>query len=307
MRDIKIYRRVDVKGPVMLAGWPGMGNVALVAINYLRKKMQAIKFAEIDISQFYTPDSVVIEDGLAKLPQLPRNLFYYTKHPDLVIFESESQLTGKAGTILMNEILDLAREFKVRRIYTGAAFPLPMSYREAPRVFGVANQKSLRDFLAHYRVRMMEGGQISGLNGLLLGFAERRGIEAACLLATLPNYAINFPNPKASRAMVEVLGRILNVRVDMGELDLAIREMDEKMAMIEERIKEIFPLMEKEGEIVNLEKEKVPDYVMKKVEKLFQEAKVDRKKAYLLKEELDRWDLYKFYEDRFLDLFKEHQ
>ena len=307
MRNIKIYRRINVKDPVMLAGWPGMGNVALAALDYLRKKMEAINFAEIDISGFSTPDAVVIEGGLAKLPQLPRNLFYYTKHPDLVIFESEAQLAGKAGTILMDEILDLAREFKVRRIYTAAAFPAAMSYREAPRVYGVANQKSLRDLLAHYRVRIMEGGQISGLNGLLLGFAEKRGIEAACLLATLPSYAINFPNPKASRAIVEVLGRLLNVRVDMMELNLAIKEMDEKMAMIEERIKEIFPLMEKEGEIVNLEKEKVPDYVMKKIEKLFQQAKVDRKKAYLLKEELDRWDLYGWYEDRFLDLFKEHQ
>lgn len=307
MRNIKIDGKVDVKEPVMLAGWPGMGNVALMAIDYLRKKMRATKFSEIDITGFYTPDAVIVERGLAKLPQLPKNLFYYTKHPDLVLFESEAQLTGKAGTILMNEILDLAGEFKVGRIYTGAAFPVPMSYREPPRVYGVANQKSLRDFLAHYRVKIMEGGQISGLNGLLLGFAERRGIEAACLLATLPSYAINFPNPKASRAIVEVLGRILNVRVDMGELDLAIKEMDERMAMIEERIKEIFPMMEKEGEIVSLEKEKVPDYVMKKIEKLFQEAKLDRKKAYPLKEELDRWDLYKFYEDRFLDLFKEHQ
>ncbi|MCK4436621.1 PAC2 family protein [bacterium] len=307
MRDIKIYRRVNVKDPVMLAGWPGMGNVALMAIDYLRKKMGGVHFAEIDTGKFSTPDAVIIKDGLAKLPPLPRNLFYYTKHPDLVIFEGEAQLTGKASIILMNEILDLARELKVRRIYTAAAFPLPMSYQEAPRVYGVANQKSLRDLLSHYRVRIMEGGQISGLNGLLLGFAERRGIEAACLLATLPNYAINFPNPKASRAIAEVLGRISNVRVDMRELDLAVKEMDERMAMIEERIKEIFPLMEKEEEIVNLEKEKVPDYVMKKIDKLFQEAKVDRKKAYPLKEELDRWDLYKFYEDRFLDLFKEHQ
>ena len=34
---------------------------------------------------------------------------------------------------------------------------------------------------------------------------------------------------------------------------------------------------------------------------------LDKAKAIVLKRELDRWDLYKLYEDRFLDLFKESQ
>jgi hypothetical protein len=43
---------------------------------------------------------------------------------------------------------------------------------------------------------------------------------------------------------------------------------------------------------------------MERIEKLFLEARLDRSKAIVLKNELDRWDLYKNYEDRFLDLFK---
>jgi uncharacterized protein len=51
----------------------------------------------------------------------------------------------------------------------------------------------------------------------------------------------------------------------------------------------------------------IPGYIMDKIEKLFLEAKLDRAKAIALKEELDRWDLYKTYEDRFLDIFKDNQ
>ena len=291
----------------MLAAWPGMGNAAREAIDYLRRGMETAPFAEIDTSLFYTPEAVIIEEGLARLPRQTRNLFYFTRHPDLIIFESESQLRGKPARELMARILDLAQELKVRRIYTGAAFPSMMSYREPSQVFGVVNKKSLRDFLAKFQVKMMERGQISGLNGLLLGYAEERDVEAICLLATLPSYAINFPSPKASRAIVEVLGRILDVRIDMRELNLAVEEIDEKMALIEEKIKALFPTMVKEPRLVNLEREKVPDYVMERIGKLFREARVDRKKAHLLKEELDRWDLYKLYEDKFLDLFRENQ
>jgi hypothetical protein len=40
------------------------------------------------------------------------------------------------------------------------------------------------------------------------------------------------------------------------------------------------------------------------IERLFRQANQDRSQAYELKRELDRLNLYKDYEDRFLDLFK---
>jgi hypothetical protein len=52
---------------------------------------------------------------------------------------------------------------------------------------------------------------------------------------------------------------------------------------------------------------KIPEYIMEKIEKLFRDAKTDKTKAPDLKKELDRWDLYELYEDRFLDLFKDNQ
>lgn len=307
MSDIKVYRQIEAKEPIMIAGWPGMGNVALGAVNYLRRKLETVLFAEIEPSQFFTPDAVTIEDGLTALPQLPRSVFHFSHHPELIIFESDAQVSGPDGLHLTNLILDFAQKLNVQRIYTGAAFPMPMSHKERSIVYGVSNQKTLRDRLMKYRVKIMGGGQISGLNGLLLGYAERRGIEAACFLATIPNYAISFPNPKASRAIVAVLARMLNVRVDMSDLDIFSQEMDKRMRAIEKKIQEMFPTVGMEEQVAELDTKEVPKYIMEKIEKLFQEARADKKKAYELKEELDRWDLFKFYEDRFLDLFEKDQ
>ena len=49
---------------------------------------------------------------------------------------------------------------------------------------------------------------------------------------------------------------------------------------------------------------KLPQSAREKIEKLFAEAKQDIAKANELKKELDQWNVYKEYEDRFLDLFK---
>jgi len=41
------------------------------------------------------------------------------------------------------------------------------------------------------------------------------------------------------------------------------------------------------------------------IETLFEAAQKDRSRAHELKQELDRLDLFREYEDRFLDLFKD--
>lgn len=306
MEDIKIYKKIDFPNPVMIAGWPGMGSVALGVVDYLRRKLNAAKFAEAEIDPLTMLDSVIVEEGLATLQPPPKNTFYYTKNPDLVIFEGEAQLPGQSGIVLLNKVLDLASQLKVSQIYTGAAFALPISYKETPQVYGAANKKALIDILKKVGVRPMEGGHISGLNGLILGFAKERNIEAVCLLATMPQYAISLPNPKASGAIIGTLERILNFKVDAQELGEYIKDMDEKMAVIEDKVKDVMIIEREEPETHPAEK-KIPGYIMEKIEKLFREAKADKSKAIILKKELDRWDLYKLYEDRFLDLFKESQ
>lgn len=303
--NVKISRRISLKEPVMIAGWPGMGSVALGLVTYLRESLKAEPFAYIDTKEFFPPEAVIIHNGLTTLQLPPANTFYYVKSPPLIIFESEAQLSGRGSVMLINEILTFAVRMKVQCIYTAAAFPVPRSYREISTVFAVANEKPLRDMLIKHQVRIMDGGQISGLNGLLVGFAREKGISAACLLATLPYYAINLPNPRSSMAIAATLTDILNLRINLRQLDAAISEMDSRMAMIEDQMSAIFPFIsQQQSDMPSLEKEKTPDYVMKRIEKLFEEAKTDKKVAHKLKEELDRWSLYQFYEDKFLDLFK---
>jgi len=306
MEDLKIYKNIVVSNPVMIAGWPGMGNVALGAVDYLKNTLKAERFAEITVDPLTILDSVVVEEGLAKLPPGPQNTFYYAKKQDLIIFEGEAQIHGQAGIEILRKVLNVAAQFKVKRIYTGAAFPLPVSHKELPEVYGAVNENSLKAVLNRFGITAMDSGHISGLNGLMLGFAHEKKIEAICLLATMPQYAISLPNPKASGAIIETLERMVNFNVDLKGLSDYIKDMDEKMAVIEDKVKDVMTTEKEEGEGPAVDK-KPPAYIMDKIEKLFREAEADKSKAIILKKELDRWDLYKLYEDRFLDLFKNNQ
>jgi hypothetical protein len=82
--------------------------------------------------------------------------------------------------------------------------------------------------------------------------------------------------------------------------------MEHQYELIEERIKDYIPSINKEenDEISEIEEEKVPHYIMEKIEKMFQQALKDKSLASQLKKELDRWNLFELYENRFLDLFE---
>ena len=305
---MKIFEEISfTEPPVVLAAWPGMGNVGLITVDFLRKKMNARLFAELDMSPFFIPDSIVVKNGIAQFPDIPTSLFYYTKDPNLIIFESDAQVGGRDGIAIIKMFLDVITRFQVRRIFTFAAFAQPMSYRSESQVLVTGNGDAFLQGLEGIGVIPMPDGYIAGLNGLLLGVAASRRIDAGCLLGTIPSYAMNFAYPKASLELLRIISRILNFTINTAELDEGVGEMDQQLAMIEERIREFFPSVNKEDdeEIASVEEDKVPHVVMDKIERLFIEAQQDRAKARELKAELDRWNLYELYENRFLDLSDE--
>jgi proteasome assembly chaperone (PAC2) family protein len=301
MMDLKIYKEISVERPVMLAAWPGMGNVAYLAIDFLCKEMKAELFGEIDTSEVVPPDGVIVEEGISKLPSPPCHSIYYWKSPDVIVLKGDTQLRGKEGIALIERVIELVERFHVSRIYTGAAFPLPISYEESSSVYGCASTRHLREFLFNrFQVKPMDRGEIRGLNGLLLGYAREIGVPAACLLATMPLYALDLPNPKSSRAIAKTLARILGMKIDTTYLDTEVEQMEKEMSQLEERMRgELAPLIEEtSGEISPV--------IHQRIERLFREAQRNKDKAHTLKRELDKWDLFQLYEDRFLDLFTQH-
>ena len=64
MDKIKYNRDIGLADPVMIAGWPGMGSVALGVVDYMQRKLGAVKFAEIEVDPLEVIDSVVVGIGL---------------------------------------------------------------------------------------------------------------------------------------------------------------------------------------------------------------------------------------------------
>ena len=95
----KLHARPKLREPVLLAAWPGVGNVALIVASYLAKKLNFKLLGELESSYFFDPMGVIVRDGIVEAPSFPHNRFYYWKNPhgtqDIILFIGEQQPADK--------------------------------------------------------------------------------------------------------------------------------------------------------------------------------------------------------------------
>jgi proteasome assembly chaperone (PAC2) family protein len=319
---LKITRKVSLKNPYLIAAWPGMGNVAFKTASYLIETLHAQEFAILQTADLFYPEQAQVNDGILDMPHFPKDKFFYWKQPvikthnkqtnnDLIIFLSEAQPSPDKGYLYAHKILEIAESLKVKRVFTFAAMPTPIEHTHVSSVWVSTTDRSLLLDMKHLNLKTMEAGPISGLNGLLLSVAKERGLEGICLLGEIPLYTIQIDNPKANFAILDILARVIGLNLDLGELRLQIQLQEEEINKLIEYFRGGPEHKEaiSEDEIDRIKKSlqaftKLPNSVRETIEKLFESAKKDIAKAQDLKKELDKWSIYKDYEDRFLDLFK---
>lgn len=232
---LKLYKEPHPKSCFMLASWPGIGNVSSIVAQYLKNKLDAEEIGEIDPVNFFEPVGVAVKDNVIEKPRFPDNKFYYWQDDKakkgLIIFIGEEQPNSK-GYELLSCVLDVARKFKVKRVYSCAAAVTRIHHSEDSKVWAVATKRGLIKGLQKYDVVLRGNLRIAGLNGLFLGMAKERDIEGVCLLGEVPAYAIQIANPGASYAVLKVLTRMLGIDIELTELSDMAKQSKEEMGEI---------------------------------------------------------------------------
>jgi proteasome assembly chaperone (PAC2) family protein len=255
---VRFYQEPQLDNPILLAGWPGIGNIGIIAVDTLRGILEAEEFGEIEPWDFFYPRRLLIRKGVLEYLEFPSSKFYFrrTKDKDMIFFVGEEQpadggriyAEGRKAYRMANLVLDVAERFECRRVYTSGAAVALTHHTMKPRVWAVPNSDSLIPEIRGYGNTILmsdiegKGGQgnITGLNGLLLGVARKRGLEAICLMGEIPVYlqALPLSYPRASKSVLEVLSHSLGIGVNLDKLD----ELDQKVERtIEEFYQQIPP------------------------------------------------------------------
>jgi uncharacterized protein (TIGR00162 family) len=232
---IKELATVELKNPILVEGFPGLGMVGSIATKYLVKQLKAQKLAVLHSPHF--PYHVVVDKkGGARLL---RGEFYYWKNEagenDFILLTGDSQSQTIEGQFeVANSILDFAEKKNVKTVITIGGYRNEVE--GTPNVVAVStNPVLLKKALNAKAVSSEAGTPIVGTAGLLLGLAKFRKMDAVCLLGETRGY---LPDPKTAKTVIEVLQGLLDVKVELKGLDEEIERSKEilgKMQDIEKR------------------------------------------------------------------------
>lgn len=236
--------RPKLREPILVEGLPGVGNVGKLAAEHLVDQLKAVKFADI-FSKYFPPQVLVGDSGTIRLVS---NEMYYVLRPDatndiMILIGDYQGLTPDGQYELSDRTLKIAKEFGVKRIFTLGGYGLGKMI-EKPRVLGAATDQELVEEMKKYGVTFSKGEPGSGIvgaSGLLLGLGILYGVRSACLMGETSGY---FVDPKGAQAVLEVLAKILDVKIDFTELESKAEQID----MITSKLREVEPQPEPKRE-----------------------------------------------------------
>ena len=315
---IKEVAYPKLKNPIFIAAWPGMGEVAYRSALFLKEVLGLKVFAKLEAHRYFKPAAVSVEKGVVNMPNVPAGFFYYHKgknSPDMIIFLGEAQPPLEYAQALSVAIINFVKKYKVKMMFTFAAKPEAIDHKAKSSIWVAASSSELLKTFSKFDLKVLTDGQISGLNGIILGVGKQKGVKGICLLGEIPFYTVQIENPKATAAVLAVVNKYLKINLNLSS-------MVERSKFIEEEIDKLISYLKgdaaeappgptplSQDDIDKIKKDlaaytKLPQSAREKIENLFKQALKDITVANKLKEELDHWNVYKEYEDKFLDLFK---
>ena len=179
----RIYRVLELEEPIVIAGFPGVGDVGSLVTKMLVNFLRADLIGELYSSNFQ--DFVFINKSGICHP--PRYEFYVArKRRDLLIVTGDGypafeDIPGHYE--ICGDILDFISKFGCKFIVVIDGVPV---VTQQNGIFVAATSKRI---LRQMRgVSIYRNRKIVGLSGLILGLAERRGLEGLCILASTSRY-----------------------------------------------------------------------------------------------------------------------
>lgn len=225
--ETRFYTKPDMTKPRMLVGLPGMGMVAKNTVSYFIEILKAEMFADI-LVDYLSPSFTIFDKGL--VVPLERDSspfkFYYSQEENIILFSGDMQFGYIAkDNELAEKIIEIGQLCGVDIICTVVATHIER-YVEEPEVLGVATSPELLEFLEKKGIKIANDSmQISGVNGLVIEYALRRGIKGVSLLSetALPETV----DIKACYAGVKKVSELLGINIDLSQIENQAKKFDE--------------------------------------------------------------------------------
>ena len=198
-------KKVELKSPIIFAGFVGAGLVGPVAINHIITELNMVEIAVMRSK--YLPPSTVFMKGRLRHPFR----FYANKEGTICAIICEITLRMEGLYSLVASILDWAAQKGSKEIVIldGVA-----STEHDDKAYCAAEEDLVRT-MADKDISMIPQGFITGIPGGILNECLVREIQGLTLLAKANK---ELPDSAAAATLIEALNRFYDMKIDTAEL-----------------------------------------------------------------------------------------
>lgn len=201
---------------------------------------------------------VQLNESINGVPQSIESSKSTTNDPlsskDLILLTGDSQpVVPGSEYVLSEQILDLITKFKISNIYSLASY-VTGTFVNDPKIYGTATNPEMVKSFRSFNISTLDNGNITGMNGLILGLGKLRGIEGICLLGETSGYVID---AKASKNLLEIVNNVLGIHINMDEMnkrskdtEILIKNLEQQMMAKSGQFPQSVPTEEQEEELM---------------------------------------------------------
>ncbi len=215
----------NLKKPIIIAAMQDMGNVGSIVVDFINNNLKTKKFR---VAKSSYPAYVLDRGGYISLPD---ENWEYRHSNDLIIFGGGSgqPQTNEELHRLCQDVIDIAKKYSAKFIYTLGGFHTNRELNKSPKTFVTTTSLQLSNQLEKLNVNMTpQKSLITGFNGLILGYAKMNNIQGIGLYGELNDPEI--PQYRAAKSIIKTLERLTYQKFGNAiELDVMARDIDEKM------------------------------------------------------------------------------
>ena len=224
------------EAPLLLAfqGWNDAGESATTALRYVERHAGAAPLAEIDCEEFFDftveRPLVGVGEGRERRVEWPHTLFRYgSMDPDREIVLGSGPEPHLRWRHYCDQVLALIGRLAVRRVVLLGAYLADVVYSRPVVVTGFASEPGVLE-TSNVGGSSYEGP--TGIVGVLGDRLRAEGIEFASLWAGIPHYIAASPNPRGALALLEQVGALIGLRLDLEPLRAEAARFEEKVSAL---------------------------------------------------------------------------
>ncbi len=224
MITIKLTKKAELKGSILIEGFPGAGLVGPMSISYIveKKKLDYIGYITGDS----LPPLVSIHGGVP----MPSIRIYHSKKQNFVCILAEFALPPDATYEVSEKIVSFIESNGISEVISVGGMPIREGDEKyLDSVFYITSSKELSERAQKAGIKPVTEGISTGVSALIMLRSEQEGIDNLNLLIPVRD---GITDPKYAELAIEAIK-------DFIKLDIDTTELAKEAKIVESRVNEI--------------------------------------------------------------------